>query len=324
MKKLKCKSCSKVWYIDDRELNNQKGCPFCLSEIAKEIKFDTMDTLAKVIYDAIMRYGIDILKNPNKLLGYIMDISPNLKKEMRLLSRVLGDYNKEIWELFHADISNIESFLKDIRMRLVDYDEMSERGAKMVCDNLSSAVMFYKGENLPVVMSVEVSDVSVFSEEKTKVEVKKPIDEQYVKYSGRCGEQAYWKLLKDGTFIIEGQGNMYDYNKGTDTDWCKYRYEIKKVEIRNGITSIGSYAFGYCSSLQSVSLPESLMRIREYGFNGCNSLEEVSLPENLLKLYEYAFNNCSSLKKIMIPQKLKQRMFNWDWKKGCDAKIIYV
>ena len=70
----------------------------------------------------------------------------------------------------------------------------------MICDNLSSAVMFYKGKNLPVVMSVEVSDVSVFSEEKTKVEVEKPVVSEYkITYSkadiidsGKCGDNAEW------------------------------------------------------------------------------------------------------------------------------------
>lgn len=323
MKRLKCKLCSEVWYVDDDKLNNQKGCPYCLKEITKKITFDSMDTPAKVMYDAIMRYGIDILKNPSKMLGYIMDVSPSLKKEVRLLSRALGDYNKEIWELFNSDISKMEDLLRNIRMQLIDYDEMSERGANMICDNLSSAVMFYNGKNLPVVMSVEVTDVSNVSAQEQKASFKSyaPSD---ILDSGKCGDNAFWKFLKDGTLIIEGIGDMYDYINGADTDWCKYRYEIRKVEISNGITGIGKYAFGYCSSMKCVSLPKSLKRIGKYAFNGCNSLQEVTLPEDIKKMYEYAFNACVSLKKIMIPEKLKQRMFNWDWKKGCDAQIIFT
>jgi len=312
MKKLKCKSCSKVWYIDDRELNNQKGCPFCLSEIAKEIKFDTMDTPAKVVYDAINRYGIDILKNPNKLLGYIMDISPNLKREMKLLSRVLEDYNKEIWELFHTDISNIESFLKDIKIRLIDYDEMSERGANMICDNLSSAVMFYNGKDLPVVMSVEVSDVSAFSEEKPTVSESKnkiTYSKADIIDSGKCGDNAEWKILKNNVLIMDGKGAIYNYKYNNDMrtcirgfpSWLSYTNRIKKVYIENGITSIGTGTFLGCNSLINITIPDSMTSIGKYAFKNCINLTNIIIPDSVTSIGEYAFYNCSSIINITIP-----------------------
>ena len=63
----------------------------------------------------------------------------------------------------------------------------------------------------------------------------------------------------------------------------------------NGITSIGSYAFAYCTNLALTSLPESLTSIDNYAFNNCTNLALTSLPENLTSIGNYAFHGCTSL-----------------------------
>ena len=41
------------------------------------------------------------------------------------------------------------------------------------------------------------------------------------------------------------------------------------------MTSIGNYAFYYCTSLTSISLPESLTSIGWNAFGDCDSLKEI-------------------------------------------------
>ncbi|MCR4619996.1 MAG: hypothetical protein K5633_04835 [Paludibacteraceae bacterium] len=62
--------------------------------------------------------------------------------------------------------------------------------------------------------------------------------------SGSCGENVYYTYVEStGTLTIIGTGAMKDFNTLDSTPWYSYRSSIKKVEIDNGVTSIGSRAF---------------------------------------------------------------------------------
>ena len=49
-----------------------------------------------------------------------------------------------------------------------------------------------------------------------------------------------------------------------------------------GLTSIGNEAFGYCSSLESVSLPDGLTSIGDGAFMGCSALRPTELPATVV------------------------------------------
>lgn len=325
MKRLKCKSCSKIWYVDDEMLNEQNYCPYCCSKVKGEMKLGDIDTPSKAIYDSIRQYGIDILKDPSSLINYLGDMCPDMKKEIRLLSRALKDYRNEIFELFNAELSEADNLLDNLKYQLINYDEMSENGANIICKHLNDAVMLYKGKNLPVAMSVEVSDVSGISEEK-QTAAKQPTKKAYplsdIVDSGKCGDKATWVFLKDGTLVILGSGEMYDYS----SPWHKYKYNISRVDIEQGITKIGDSAFSECTSLTSITLSEGLQSIGAKAFSVCTSLTSITLPEGLKTIGRMAFNECESLKEIKIPIKAMKCMSNWskDWKFFCDAEIVGI
>ena len=72
-----------------------------------------------------------------------------------------------------------------------------------------------------------------------------------------CGQQAVWEYEEDkGRLIIQGVGTMEDYTEPEQVPWNALIQEIKTVVIRNGITTVGDYAFAGCSSLQEVTLPQ--------------------------------------------------------------------
>lgn len=335
MKKLKCKSCLNIWYIDDYRLNDQNYCPCCCAKITKEVSLGDIDTPPKAIYDYIIQYGIDKLKDPESLINYLHDMCPDMKKELRLLSRALRDYRDEIFKLFNAELSETDNLLNSLKYHFINYDEMSEQGANIICENLNSAVMLYKGKNPPVVMSVEVSDVSdisektetqTFEEEQTE---EKSYSELEIISSGECGENAEWVLYKDGTLVISGSGEMYDYqwfNNKITTDWYNDRKYIKKIQVKEGITSIGDYAFAGCENLKNITVSDSVQLIGRFAFYNCYNLKNITVPDSIQSICDCAFYDCISLKKIEIPVKLKKYMSNWNnkWKHSCSAKIIYI
>lgn len=73
--------------------------------------------------------------------------------------------------------------------------------------------------------------------------------------SGTTGD-CTWTL--DGTKLtISGSGKMDDYEK------CgPWGQSITEVVIENGVTSIGEGAFSYCSSLESITMPNSITSYR--------------------------------------------------------------
>ena len=74
------------------------------------------------------------------------------------------------------------------------------------------------------------------------------------------------------------------------------------VVIPEGVTSIGSYAFHYCSDMKSVTIPDSVVCICENAFCGCKGLTSVTIPDNVTGIADYAFFGCSRLKSVKIPE----------------------
>ena len=67
------------------------------------------------------------------------------------------------------------------------------------------------------------------------------------------------------------------------------------------ITSIGEWAFGWCSSLASITIPDSVTSIGEDAFSGCSSLASATIGNGVTSIGDSAFYRCSSLKSIIIP-----------------------
>ena len=84
----------------------------------------------------------------------------------------------------------------------------------------------------------------------------------------------------------------------------KYSGDINipnSVSIKGNIysvTSIGGSAFGNCTDLTSVTIPESVTAIGNYAFYGCTSLTSVTIPEKVTSIGNYAFGNCSALNTV--------------------------
>ena len=123
--------------------------------------------------------------------------------------------------------------------------------------------------------------------------------------TGRCGDNAVWRLLSSGLLTISGSGSMNSYNESTDTaPWFSRKSEITALEIKGNISSIGDYAFSGCTKLAAVSLNDGIKTIGEGAFNNCTSLEAVDLPAHTIG--NNAFNHCTRLKRVTVPDDLTE------------------
>ena len=62
-----------------------------------------------------------------------------------------------------------------------------------------------------------------------------------------------------------------------------------------GVTSIGGWAFAYCSSLTEIVMPDSVTSIGGHAFEGCSSLTEIVMPDSVTKIGYGTFDECDSL-----------------------------
>ena len=77
--------------------------------------------------------------------------------------------------------------------------------------------------------------------------------------------------------------------------------DLTSITIPNSVTSIGNEAFGCCSGLTSITIPNSLTCIGEYVFGECSGLTSITIPNSVTSIGEGAFDGCSSLTSITIP-----------------------
>ena len=103
---------------------------------------------------------------------------------------------------------------------------------------------------------------------------------------GWCGD-LIWTLDDTGTLNISGVGAMPEYSSIARSHY----YEIKKIIIENGVTSIGGSAFYGCTNLVSVTIPNSVTNIGSSAFYGCTSLADISIPDSVTSIGRGAFDN---------------------------------
>ena len=76
---------------------------------------------------------------------------------------------------------------------------------------------------------------------------------------------------------------------------------LTNVTIPNSVTTIGDYAFYECSGLTSVTIGNSVTSIGEGAFGTCTGLTSVTIPNSVISIGFVAFTGCSGLTSIEIP-----------------------
>ncbi len=110
-------------------------------------------------------------------------------------------------------------------------------------------------------------------------------------YCTSCDNCAFsYSLDKDGNAII-----TYCY-------WnVSGKISIPDKIDGHTVVSIGEYAFDWCESITSVTIPATVKTIAYEAFYGCTALESVSIGGGVTDIYDYAFANCTSLTSVTLP-----------------------
>ncbi len=122
--------------------------------------------------------------------------------------------------------------------------------------------------------------------------------------SGTCGDNLTWTYVEaTHTLTISGEGSMRNYSSDylyAFIPWYDYRNKITKVIIEDGVTSIGEYAFYYCSGLTSVTIGNSVISIGDNAFSYCSGLTSVTIGNSVISIGDCAFSGCSGLASVHV------------------------
>lgn len=161
--------------------------------------------------------------------------------------------------------------------------------------------------------------------------------------SGNCGKVLYddyggikrkgnvrYKLYKNGTMVISGNGEMGNFGTFTDCGtkykmeklmpWYKYRANIKKLVLKKGVKTIGKNAFQGCTNLKTITWAASIKTVNDYAFCKCDGLEKIKLPSSVKHWENSVFAQCRCLKKVTMDEDFQ---FYYSVKYHDEDDIIY-
>ena len=127
---------------------------------------------------------------------------------------------------------------------------------------------------------------------------------------GECAFSGVEQIFYNGTatsrlcpfnvnsYVVDGNFLYFD---STKTNLALYIGTDTNVTIPNSVSSIGKYAFAYCTALTSINIPNSVTSIGSFAFEGCTGLTSVTIPNSVTSIGSSAFQNCSSLTSVTIP-----------------------
>lgn len=136
------------------------------------------------------------------------------------------------------------------------------------------------------------------------------INESTAETWGVCGADLTW-YYQNGTLVIRGTGAMTDFAYSYETydvtnPWHNIKNDIQWVYIEDGVTSIGSYAFGDCGYISKIDIANSVTSIGANAFDRCSSLTNITIPTEIQYIGRRVFYGCSNLSitSINIPNTL--------------------
>lgn len=138
---------------------------------------------------------------------------------------------------------------------------------------------------------------------------------------GNCGAEGdnlQWSYA-NGTLTISGSGAMADYmfddmSYSPKTPWKQYLMSITAIELPDGLTYIGTYAFYGCLQVKEVVIPEGVTAIGNYAFTNCQTVKSYTFPSTLQNVGNGMFSNNYAIREIIangtVPPDMHENKLN--------------
>ena len=131
-----------------------------------------------------------------------------------------------------------------------------------------------------------------------------------------------WSVDDNGVLTISGNTPMDNYFSEPQARTAPWGKDVTAVVIKDGVKSIGNYAFYNCQKLKSITIPDSVTCIGDWAFEGCISLTTITLPDSITEIGYGAFYN-SGLKHLTIPDGVTE-IFNFTFDRCPDLETVIL
>ncbi len=131
-----------------------------------------------------------------------------------------------------------------------------------------------------------------------------------------------WSVDDNGVLTISGNTRMDNYFSEPQARTAPWGKDVTAVVIKDGVKSIGNYAFYNCQKLKSITIPDSVTCIGDWAFEGCISLTTITLPDSITEIGYGAFYN-SGLKHLTIPDGVTE-IFNFTFDRCPDLETVIL
>ncbi|MBR2339222.1 MAG: InlB B-repeat-containing protein [Clostridia bacterium] len=115
--------------------------------------------------------------------------------------------------------------------------------------------------------------------------------------SAPINDDTSWLYTQDKRLLIIGDGKMMDYTAEAyfTPRWYEYGYvnEIEYIEVCQGVTHVGSYAFNNMIKLKSARVADSVASIGKGAFIGAEIADNIDIGNGTVYIAKDAFDDCS-------------------------------
>ena len=245
MKRIKCDSCAGKWMIENADLEKLTVCPYCGVSIQGEVEFSEYDTLDKAIYAAISKLGKAVLLNPKQLSGFMMDMAPGLKKEIRIFSKTVNeDYVGHIKSAFEENVEAAEVTINKLHHLFVEEEGLSDNWADMLCAGLYGAILYTKGIGTTRIINAEISDYTDTTDTRDRQEKIEQGASEIIAKNDMSAYQNTYDILKHYKcsicgFVIDGYDLEYADSKEcpicSAVHWEEISEPDKDIEVKTPV-----------------------------------------------------------------------------------------
>lgn len=137
---MKCPHCHSEWNTITNIEQIIKNCPFCRKNLYVS-ETETSNPLKEILARIAARYGLELLKNGDRLIAVFADLAPTMEKELRLLKFfVEADCHTALFNVRNSTAAEQHLSIEECIRSMIDEFFIASDAAIMVCEAYWAAV----------------------------------------------------------------------------------------------------------------------------------------------------------------------------------------